>query len=47
MKLVSPFVRDKNFPVVDKNAKAIQIFSKRQKILVTFSLPEDYFSLPD
>ncbi|MBF0303985.1 MAG: DUF4881 domain-containing protein [Desulfamplus sp.] len=43
----SPLVRDKKFPIVDKNAKTIQIFSKRQKILVTFSLPEEYFSLPD
>ncbi|MBF0411271.1 MAG: DUF4881 domain-containing protein [Desulfamplus sp.] len=43
----SPLVRDKKFPIVDKNAKSIQIFSKRQKILVTFSLPEEYFSLPD
>ncbi|MBF0376347.1 MAG: DUF4881 domain-containing protein [Desulfamplus sp.] len=43
----STLVRDKKFPIVDKNAKTIQIFSKRQKILVTFSLPEEYFSLPD
>ncbi len=43
----SSLVRDKKFPIVDKNAKTIQIFSKRQKILVTFSLPEEYFALPD
>jgi len=42
-----PLVRDKKFPIVDKFAKAIQLYSKRQKILVTFSLPDEYFSLPD
>lgn len=35
------------FPVVDRNAKTIQIYSKRQKLLVTFALPEPYFDLPD
>ncbi|MBF0259358.1 MAG: DUF4881 domain-containing protein [Desulfamplus sp.] len=42
-----PLVKDKKFPIVDRAAKTIQIFSKRQKILVTFSLPDEYFSLPD
>ena len=42
-----PLVKGKKFPVIDKSAKSIQIFSKRQKILVTFSLPEEYFLLPD
>ncbi|MBF0233729.1 MAG: DUF4881 domain-containing protein [Desulfamplus sp.] len=42
-----PLVKDKKFPIVDRTAKTIQIFSKRQKILVTFSLPDEYFSLPD
>jgi hypothetical protein len=37
----------KKFPVVDKEKKTISIYSGRQKILVTFSLPEEYFSLPD
>jgi len=37
----------KKFPVVDRDKKTITIYSGRQKILVTFSLPEEYFSLPD
>ena len=37
----------KKFPVVDKDKKAITIYSGRQKLLVTFSVPEEYFSLPD
>jgi hypothetical protein len=36
----------KKFPVVDKDKKTISIYSGRQKILVTFSLPEEYFALP-
>jgi len=42
-----PLVRDRKFPIVDRSLKSIQIYSKRQKILVTFSLPDEYFSLPD
>jgi hypothetical protein len=37
----------KKFPVVNKDKKTITIYSGRQKILVTFSLPDEYFSLPD
>ncbi len=37
----------KKFPVVDKDKKAITIYSGRQKLLVTFSVPEEYFSFPD
>ena len=37
----------KKFPVVDKDKKAITIYSGRQKLLATFSVPEEYFSLPD
>ncbi|MBF0390484.1 MAG: DUF4881 domain-containing protein [Desulfamplus sp.] len=40
-------VKGKKFPIIDKTAKTIQIYSSRQKILITFSLPEEYFSLPD
>jgi hypothetical protein len=36
----------KRFPVVDKENKTITVFSSRQKILTTFSLPEMYFRLP-
>jgi hypothetical protein len=37
----------KKFPVVDKFKKTITIYSKRQKILTTFSVPDEYFSLPE
>ena len=37
----------KKFPVVDRDNKTITIYSKRQKTLVTFSLPEEYFKRPD
>ena len=37
----------KKFPAVDKDKKTITIYSSRQKILTTFSLPEEYFALPD
>jgi hypothetical protein len=41
-----PLVKDKKFPLVDKEKKAITIYSGRQKLLTTFSLPEEYLSLP-
>jgi hypothetical protein len=41
-----PLVKDKKFPLVDKEKKAITIYSGRQKILTTFSLPDEYLSLP-
>ena len=37
----------KKFPQVDKAKKAITIYSGRQKILTTFSVPDEYLSLPD
>lgn len=37
----------KKFPAVNKEKKTISIYSGRQKIFVTFSLPEEYFSLPE
>jgi hypothetical protein len=43
----NPLVKDKKFPAVDKAKKTITIYSARQKILITFSLPEEYFVLPD
>jgi len=42
-----PLVKDKKFPLVEKDKKAITIYSGRQKLLTTFSLPEEYFALPD
>ncbi len=42
-----PLVKGKKFPIVDRTAKTIEIYSSRQKTLVTFSLPLEYFALPD
>jgi hypothetical protein len=36
----------KTFPVVDQYRKTISIYSKRQKNLTTFSVPDEYFALP-
>jgi hypothetical protein len=43
----SPLVEGKKFPMVDKDKKAITVYSGRQKLLVTFSVPEEYLALPD
>jgi hypothetical protein len=43
----NPLVAGKKFPMVDKEKKAITVYSGRQKLLVTFSVPEEYFALPD
>jgi len=42
-----PLIKDKKFPLVDREKKTITIYSERQKLLVTFSVPDEYFSLPD
>jgi hypothetical protein len=42
-----PLVKGKKFPIVDKEKKAITLYSKRQKLLTTFSVPDEYFVLPD
>ena len=42
-----PLVKGKKFPLVDKAKKTITLYSGRQKLLTTFSLPEEYFALPD
>ena len=42
----SPLVVGKKFPIVDKEKKAITVYSGRQKLLVTFSVPEEYLALP-
>jgi hypothetical protein len=39
--------KPKKFPAVDKEKKTISIYSGRQKIFVTFSLPDEYFQLPE
>jgi len=45
--LRSPLVAGKKFPVVDRAKKAITVFDKRKGLLITFTLPEEYFALPD
>ncbi len=42
-----PLVKDKKFPVIDRDKKNVTIYSGRQKILVTFTVPDEYFQLPD
>ena len=48
-----PLVFDKakkearKFPVVDREKKTISIYSSRQKLLVTFSVADEYIALPD
>jgi hypothetical protein len=42
-----PLVAGKKFPMVDRTKKAITIYSGRQKILSTFSVPDEFLSLPD
>ncbi|MFH0788025.1 MAG: DUF4881 domain-containing protein [Pseudomonadota bacterium] len=37
----------KKFPVIDREKKTITIYSKRQKRLTTFTLPQEYFALPE
>ncbi len=36
----------KKFPAIDKARKTISIYSKRLGVLTTFSVPDEYFSLP-
>lgn len=43
----NPLVADKKFPQVDRGKKAITVYSGRQKILTTFSVPDEYLALPD
>ena len=43
----NPLVKDQKFPAVDRDKKKITVYSGRQKILLTFTVPEENFSLPD
>lgn len=43
----SPMVAGKEFPDVDRAKKTITVYSRRQNELVTFSVPDEYFDLPD
>jgi hypothetical protein len=39
--------KEKQFPIVDMEKRSITIYSKRQKILSTFMVPDEYIALPD
>ncbi|MDI6853056.1 MAG: DUF4881 domain-containing protein [Deltaproteobacteria bacterium] len=41
-----PLVAGKTFPVIDRDKKTITEYSSRQRLLVTFSVPDEYFNLP-
>jgi hypothetical protein len=45
----SLFVNGKSikFPLVNREKKTITIYSKRQQILTTFTVPDEYFAMPD
>ena len=38
--------KTKEFPVIDNAAKTVTIYSRRQKILTTFTVPDEYLALP-
>ena len=42
----NPLVKDQKFPLVDKDKKKITVYSGRQKILLTFTVPEENFTPP-
>jgi uncharacterized protein DUF4881 len=42
-----PPVKGKKFPVVDRENKVITIYSAREQKLVTFSVGDEYFTLPE
>ncbi len=39
--------KPKKFPIIDRERKLITLYSRRQQILATFSLPEKFFDLPE
>jgi len=40
-------VAGKKFPIIDRTKKTITVYDKRKRLVTTFSLPEQYFALPD
>jgi hypothetical protein len=36
-----------SFPVVDREKKTITVYSSRQNVLMAFSVPDEFFALPD
>lgn len=41
-----PLVKGRKFPIIDPVKKTITEYSARQKVLLTFTVPEEYFNLP-
>lgn len=42
-----PLVAGKTFPIIDQDQKTITVYSFRQLALTRFSVPDEYFYLPD
>jgi hypothetical protein len=42
-----PRVAKRKFPAVDRQNKTVTIYSRRKKILLTFTVPDEYLALPD
>ena len=40
-------VAGKHFPVVDRQARTITLYSPQHRILMTFSVPDEYLALPE
>lgn len=47
IKRKDPLVEGKKFPIVDREKKTITVYSRRLEILETFTVPDEYFALPD
>jgi hypothetical protein len=45
--LRNPLVAGKKFPVVDRVKKTVTVYDKRNRLITTFALPEEYFTKPD
>jgi hypothetical protein len=45
--LRDPLVAGKKFPVVDREKKTVTVYDKRNRLVTTFQLPEEYFQMPD
>lgn len=41
-----PLVRGKTFPIIDREKKTITEYSSRQRLLITFTVADEYFNLP-
>jgi len=42
-----PRVAKAKFPRVDRQKKTVTVYSRRYKILITFTVPDEYIALPD